>query len=193
MLYALNVEYGYDLAIVDRMLPIIDGLTIIKAMRRKEIRIPIIITTGMSAIDERIEGLDGGADDYLVKPFHIRELLARVRALTRRPAKIQTTDILNYADLELVKSSRKVSSPDRTIILTAKESELLYVLMRKPETLYTREQLILKIWGADSEVELGNVDNYISFLRKRLKELKSSCEIKTVYGAGYKLEKKNVR
>jgi len=186
MLYALNVEYGYDL-------PIIDGLTIIKAMRRKGIRIPIIITTGMSAIDERIEGLDGGADDYLVKPFHIRELLARVRALTRRPAKIQTTDILNYADLELDKSSRKVSSPDRTIILTAKESELLYVLMRKPETLYTREQLILKIWGADSEVELGNVDNYISFLRKRLKELKSSCEIKTVYGAGYKLEKKNVR
>ena len=147
----------------------------------------------MSAIDERIEGLDGGADDYLVKPFHIRELLARVRALTRRPAKIQTTDILNYADLELDKTSRKVSSPDRTIILTAKESELLYVLMRKPETLYTREQLILKIWGADSEVELGNVDNYISFLRKRLKELKSSCEIKTVYGAGYKLEKKNVR
>lgn len=73
MLYALNVEYGYDLAIVDRMLPIIDGLTIIKAMRRKGIRIPIIITTGMSAIDERIEGLDGGADDYLVKPFHIRE------------------------------------------------------------------------------------------------------------------------
>ena len=193
MLYALNVEYGYDLAIVDRMLPIIDGLTIIKAMRRKGIRIPIIITTGMSAIDERIEGLDGGADDYLVKPFHIRELLARVRALTRRPAKIQTTDILNYADLELDKSSRKVSSPDRTIILTAKESELLYVLMRKPETLYTREQLILKIWGADSEVELGNVDNYISFLRKRLKELKSSCEIKTDYGAGYKLEKKNVR
>lgn len=113
--------------------------------------------------------------------------------MTRRPAKIQTTDILNYADLELDKSSRKVSSPDRTIILTAKESELLYVLMRKPETLYTREQLILKIWGADSEVELGNVDNYISFLRKRLKELKSSCEIKTVYGAGYKLEKKNVR
>ncbi len=117
-------------------------------MRRKGIRIPIIITTGMSAIDERIEGLDGGADDYLVKPFHIRES-CQVRALTRRPAKIQTTDILNYADLELDKSSRKVSSPDRTIILTAKESELLYVLMRKPETLYTREQLILKIWGAD--------------------------------------------
>ena len=85
MLYALNPDFGYDLAIIDRMLPIIDGLTILKAMRRKGIQIPVIIITGMSALDDRVEGLDGGADDYMVKPFHLRELMARVRALTRRP------------------------------------------------------------------------------------------------------------
>ena len=89
MIYALNTDYGYDLAIVDRMLPIIDGLTIIKAMRRKQIQIPVIIITGMSALDDRVDGLDSGADDYLIKPFHIRELMARVRALTRRPQQIQ--------------------------------------------------------------------------------------------------------
>lgn len=189
MLYALNTDYSYDLAIVDRMLPIIDGLTIIKAMRRKEINIPVIITTGMSAIDDRIEGLDGGADDYLVKPFHTKELLARVRALTRRPAQIKLTDLLTYADLTFDKINRTVSKMDKPLVLTAKESELLYVLMEKPGHLFSREQLVLKIWGTSSEVELGNVDNYISFLRKRLRELDSCCEIKTVYGAGYKLEK----
>ena len=97
MLYALNKDYGYDLAIVDRMLPVIDGLTIIKSMRRKDIQIPVIIITGMSALDDRIDGLDGGADDYLVKPFHIRELLARVRALTRRPGKMQETQVLSFS------------------------------------------------------------------------------------------------
>ena len=188
LLYALNVDYSYDLAIVDRMVPVIDGLTIIKAMRSKGIPIPVIIITGMSELDDRIEGLDGGADDYLVKPFHVQELLARVRALTRRPAEIKMGDKLIFADLKLDKRNRELSCKDKQVLLTAKESELLYVLMKKPETLFSREQLILKIWGTDSGVEHGNVDNYISFLRRRLKELQSSCKIKTVYGAGYKLE-----
>lgn len=191
MLYTLNTDYCYDLAVVDRMLPIIDGLTIIKAMRQKGIQIPVIITTGMSGLDDRIEGLDGGADDYLVKPFHVEELLARIRALTRRPAQIKASDTLTYADLSFDKSNRIVSKDDRSLVLTAKESELLYVLMEKPEQLFTREQLVLKIWGSSSDVEPGNVDNYISFLRKRLRELLSCCEIKTVYGAGYRLEKKD--
>lgn len=188
MLYALNVDYSYDLAVVDRMLPIIDGLTIIKAMRKKGIHIPIIITTGMSTIEDRIEGLDGGADDYLVKPFHIQELLARVRALTRRPTEIKSAEIITYGDLAFDKENRTVSNSKKTLVLTAKESELLYVFIQSPKLLFSREQLILKIWGTSSEVEPGNVDNYVSFLRKRLKELGSSCEIKTVYGAGYKLE-----
>ena len=172
MLYALNTDYAYDIAIVDRMLPI-----------------PILIITAMSTLDNRVEGLDGGADDYLVKPFHIKELLARVRALTRRPANIQLSSKLQYGDLTFDKDSRTLSTPVNSILLTSKETELTFVFMQNPETLFSREQLILKIWGSSSEVETGNVDSYISFLRKRLKELKSSCKITTVYGAGYKLEK----
>ena len=191
MLYALNTDYSYELAIIDRMLPVIDGLTIIKAMRAKGISIPVIIITGMSALDDRIEGLDGGADDYLVKPFHVQELLARVRALTRRPAEIKNNEKLIFKDLEFDKMNRELRCRDKQVLLTAKESELLYVLIQNPETLFSREQLILKIWGTSSDVEPGNVDNYISFLRKRLKELQSSCKIKTIYGAGYKLERLN--
>lgn len=188
MLYALNMDYAYDIAIVDRMLPIIDGLTIIKAMRRKGISIPVIITTAMSTLDNRVEGLDGGADDYLVKPFHIKELLARVRALTRRPANIQLSDRLQYGDLTFDKDRRTLSVSTASIVLTGKETELMYVFIQNPEIIFSREQLILKIWGSASEVEAGNVDNYISFLRKRLRELQSQCKITTVYGAGYKLE-----
>lgn len=189
MFYALNTEYAYDLAIIDRMLPVIDGLTIIKAMRKKGIRIPVIIITAMDALDNRIEGLDGGADDYLVKPFHIRELSARVRALIRRPADLQLSGKLQYGDLTFDKESRKLSSDGKSVQLTARETELFSVLLQSPEKLFNREQLVLKIWGTSSEVEAGNVDNYISFLRKRLRELNSFCKITTVYGAGYKLEK----
>ena len=189
MLYALNTDLGYELAIVDRMLPIIDGLTIIKSMRRKGINIPVIIITGMSALDDRIDGLDGGADDYLVKPFHVRELLARVRALTRRPYEMKETNIFTYADLTFDRVNRLLQKGSQSLTLTAKETELLYSLMRTPETQLTKEQLILRVWGADSNIEPGNVENYISFLRKRLKELQSQCEIKTVYGSGYKLER----
>lgn len=188
MLYALNTDLGYELAIVDRMLPIIDGLTIIKSMRRKGIMIPVIIITGLSALDDRIDGLDGGADDYLVKPFHVRELLARVRALTRRPYEMKETNILTYADLTFDRINRLLQKGSQALTLTVKETELLYSLMKTPETLLTKEQLVLRVWGADSNIEPGNVENYISFLRKRLKELHSQCEIKTVYGAGYKLE-----
>lgn len=191
MFYALNTEYAYDLAIIDRMLPVIDGLTIIKAMRKKGIRIPVIIITAMDALDNRIEGLDGGADDYLVKPFHIRELSARVRALIRRPADLQLSGKLQYGDLTFDKESRKLSSDVKSVQLTARETELFSVLIQSPEKLFNREQLVLKIWGTSSEVEAGNVDNYISFLRKRLRELNSFCKITTVYGAGYKLEKKH--
>ena len=185
---ALNRDYGYDLAIIDRMLPVIDGLSIIKAMRQKGIQIPVIIITGMSALNDRIDGLDGGADDYLVKPFHIRELLARVRALTRRPVKIQEIQALSYGDLRLDPSARLVTCHGRELTLTARESALLGTLMQHPETVFSRDQLVLKVWGSDSGIEPGNVDNYISFLRKRLRKLKSACEIRTIYGTGYRLE-----
>lgn len=191
MLYALNIEYCYDLAVIDRMLPIIDGMTIIKAMRRKQIAIPVIIITGMSDLNDRIEGLDNGADDYLVKPFHIPELLARIRALTRRPAELKEEVSLCFSDLSLNQPERILSCGKNILLLTAKETDVLSVFMNHPQTLISREQLIYKIWGTDTNIVPGNVDNYISFLRKRLKELGSICEIKTIYGSGYRLEVKN--
>lgn len=191
MLYALNTEYSYDLAIIDRMLPIIDGMSIIKAMRRKGITIPVIIITGMSELNDRIEGLDNGADDYLVKPFHIPELLARIRALTRRPSEIKQEKNFCFSDLSFSPTERILSCGTNSLLLTARESELLTVFISHPDILFSREQLINKIWGTDADIMPGNVDNYISFLRKRLKEIGSGCEIKTVYGAGYKLEKKH--
>ena len=186
MLYALNKDCGYELAIVDRMLPVIDGLTIIKAMRRKGIRIPVIIITGMAAIDDRIEGLDGGADDYLVKPFHIRELMARIRALTRRSGNTQESELLTYADLQFDRENRRLTCKGHELDLSAKETDLMYTLMKQPDTTFSREHLILTVWGIDSDIAPGNVDNYISFLRKRLKELGSCCVIKTIYGTGYR-------
>ena len=191
MLHALNIEYCYDLAVIDRMLPIIDGMTIIKAMRRKGIAIPVIIITGMSALNDRIEGLDNGADDYLVKPFHIPELLARIRALVRRPAEIRQETCTCFSDLSFNQTEHILSCGANSLLLTARESEVLSVFISRPQSLISREQLIYKIWGTDTDIVPGNVDTYISFLRKRLKELGSICEIKTIYGSGYRLESKN--
>ena len=191
MLYALNMDYCYDLAVIDRMLPIIDGLTIIKAMRRKQISIPVIIITGMSELNNRIEGLDNGADDYLVKPFHIPELLARIRALTRRPAEIRQEMNLCFSDLSFNQSERILTCGKKSLLLTTKEAEVLSAFIKHPYALMSREQLIYKIWGTDTDIVPGNVDNYISFLQKRLREIGSICEIKTIYGSGYRLEIKN--
>ncbi len=191
MIHALNIDYCYDLAVIDRMLPIIDGMTIIKAMRQKGISIPVIIITGMSELNDRIEGLDNGADDYLVKPFHIPELLARIRALIRRPAEIRQETCTCFSDLSLNQTEHILTCGTNSLLLTARESEVLSVFINRPRSLISREQLIYKIWGTDTDIVPGNVDNYISFLRKRLREIKSSCEIKTIYGSGYKLEDKN--
>ena len=159
MLYALNIEYCYDLAIIDRMLPIIDGMTIIKAMRRKKIAIPIIIITGMSELNDRIEGLDNGADDYLIKPFHIPELLARIRALTRRPAEIRQEMHLCFSDLSFNQTERILTCGKNSLLLTAKESEVLSAFINHPQTLISREQLIYKIWGTNTDVVPGNIVN----------------------------------
>lgn len=185
---ALNPASAYDLAIIDRMLPVIDGLSIVKAMRCKNIQIPVIVITGMSEINDRIEGLDGGADDYLVKPFHISELCARIRALIRRPVQIIHTDTLSFEDLTLDRKKQELKCNEKTILLTPKEFQLLQIFLAKPDNIFSREQLIQKVWETNHFVELGNVDNYIYFLRRRLNTLNSHCSIRSVYGSGYILE-----
>ncbi len=188
MIYALNPNNGYTLAIIDRMLPVIDGLTIIKAMRKKQISIPVIIITGMSELHDKIDGLDNGADDYLVKPFHISELSARIRALTRRPVSISEKSCLQYHDLSLNLNKKELSCNEKTVPLTPKEFLLMCAFLEKPDTIHTREQLMQKVWETDATIEQGNVDNYVYFLRKRLRSLNSGCSITSSYGSGYLLE-----
>lgn len=189
LLYALGADYGYDLAIIDRMLPGLDGLTIIRAMRGKGLLMPVLVITALGGLDDRVDGLDSGADDYLVKPFHLRELSARVRALTRRSPVLCDTKLLQAGDLVLDDAARLLSCGDLPpLSLTAKETALLAALMQHPNTLQTKERLLLRVWGSDTTVETGNLDNYISFLRKRLRTLQSRCTITTVYGSGYMLE-----
>lgn len=188
MLYALNPDNGYTLAIIDRMLPVIDGLTILKAMRQKMISIPVILITGMSELHDKVDGLDSGADDYLVKPFHIAELSARIRALIRRPAVLPEQESLQYHDLSLNPRRKELSCGDSTVSLTPKEFLLLCAFLEKPDTILTREQLMQKVWETDAPIEQGNVDNYVYFLRKRLRALNSNCSITSSYGSGYLLE-----
>lgn len=185
--YALNLEYGHDIVLLDRMLPIIDGLTILKAMRRKQIYTPVLMMTGLGELDDKIDGLDCGADDYLVKPFHMKELLARVRALTRRPTDIVEEVLMAY-DLTLDAGQRRLTGNGCSIILTQKEADVMAAFLESPDKTQTRDGLLWKVWGGRGEVEDGNVDNYIHFLRKRLRELGCKTTIKTVYGAGYRLE-----
>lgn len=187
-LYAINPENDYDLAIVDRMLPVVDGLTIIKAMREKDIQIPVIIITGMSELNDKIEGLDNGADDYLIKPFHVKELSARIRALIRRPPQIKENTSLDYNDLSLNLANQQLYCNNASLLLTPKEFHLIQIFLSSPGTIFSREQLMQKAWGTGAEVEPGNVDNYIYFLRKRLKSLHSNCLIRSIYGSGYTLE-----
>lgn len=186
--YALNTEYGYDIVLLDRMLPIIDGLTILKAMRRKQIFTPVLMITGLGELEDKINGLDCGADDYLVKPFHMKELLARVRALTRRPADIVDKKVLAAYDLTLDAGQRRLSCNSHSVILTQKEAHVIAAFLESPDKMQTRDGLLWKVWGGCREVENGNIDNYIHFLRKRLRELGCKTTIKTVYGAGYRLE-----
>ncbi len=189
------IEYlnsaDYDAVILDIMMPKVDGFAVLRHLRQQKKDTPVLFLTARDAVSDRVKGLDSGADDYLVKPFHIPELLARIRALTRRPAEIRQEKSFCFSDLSFAPSERILSCGTNSLLLTAKESELLSVFISHPCTLFSREQLISKIWGTDADIMSGNVDNYISFLRKRFREIGSCCEIKTVYGAGYKLEKKN--
>lgn len=187
--YALNQEHNYDIVLLDRMLPILDGMTILKAMRQKKIATPVLMMTALGEVDDKVDGLDCGADDYLVKPFYNRELLARIRALTRRQVDIVKTDNPNAYGLTLHLESRRLEYLNNSVLLTPREAELIKIFLEKSEKTHSRSELLWQIWG--STVEDGNVDNYIYFLRKRLRELRCPIVIKAVYGAGYRLEEQD--
>ncbi len=182
------MQNTYDVIILDRMLPVMDGLTVLKRIRQKNVFTPTIMVTAMGGLSDRVDGLDSGADDYLVKPFAIEELLARIRALVRRPKKIEAVEILSYADVILDVKQQHIKSNDKTCSLSKRETQLLEYFIRNAKQMLTREMILVHVWGPDHFVEEGNLDNYIHFIRRRLKTIQSSIIIKTLHGVGYRLE-----
>lgn len=190
---AINARYyltatSHDMVLLDRMLPGKDGVTFLSEIRKKQIMVPVILITAMNGIYDRVDGLDAGADDYLVKPFAMEELFARIRALARRPRQIEAANCLKFGDLTYNIDRKIVNKGEENYILSKKESSLLEFFMRNSGQVVTREQILDRVWGVDGAVEDGNIDNYIHFLRKRLKGIESDVWIKTVYGIGYRLE-----
>ena len=180
---------NYDGAILDIMMPKMDGLTVLKTIRSHGNSVPVLLLTARSEIDDRVEGLDCGADDYLTKPFSMKELLARIRAMTRR--KTDTTDsVLKYSDIELDRSTYQLSCKGKELRLASKEYQMLEMLMVNPRQIISANQFMDRNWGYDSEAEMNVVWVYISYLRKKLASIDSSVQIKATRGLGYSLEEK---
>lgn len=180
---------NYDGAILDIMMPKIDGITVLKALRKNGNHIPVIMLTAKSEIDDRVNGLDSGADDYLTKPFATNELLARVRAMTRRKAEV-TASILSFGNVTLNRSTFMLTSRLGSFRLASREFQLLEMLMMNSGQLIPAERFMEKIWGFDSEAELNVVWVYISYLRKKLSAIGANIHIKAARNIGYTLEEK---
>lgn len=183
-----GVDYGltgqYDLIILDVMLPKVDGFEVARRLRAAHISTPILMLTARDDVSDKIGGLDCGADDYMTKPFDSGELMARVRALTRRQGEVMG-DVLSVSGLSLECSSRLLRVGERSVRLGFKEFEVMRLLMVNSRSVVSKETLIAKIWGLDSEAEDNNVEVYISFLRKKLSFLASQVSIGTVRKVGY--------
>lgn len=185
--YAMATTEPYDLVIMDRVIPgEYNGMDIIKAMRNAQIHTPVLLLTAMGSLADRTEGLDSGADDYVVKPFSLNELLARVRALLRRPA-TQTGVVLKAGDLELDTVSFSVTRAGKPISLTGKEFALLEFLLRNQNRPCSKETIISHVWDYDADVLFNSVEVYIKYLRMKVDDPFDKKLIKTVRGFGYKI------
>lgn len=183
--YALSSQY--DVIILDVMLPGMDGLEVARRLREAKVSTPILMLTARDDISDRVAGLDHGADDYMTKPFASEELLARIRALTRRQGTV-TTEVITFSDLTLNLSTRCLQCSGQEVRLGYKEFEVLRLLISYPKMVVPKEDIILRVWGADSEAEDNNVEVYVSFLRKKMAFLGSNVSIRTVRKVGYYLE-----
>jgi len=178
----------YDLVLLDVMLPKLDGFSVLRRLRQSGSAVPVLMLTARSDVSDRVTGLDSGADYYLTKPFEPKELLACVRALARRQPALRSTDVLEYGDLRLERSSFALSCGERSVRLSRKEFDMLELLMLNREQVLTKESLLLELWGYESDAEDNNVEVYISFLRKKLEHLHSRVKIRTIRLAGYCLQ-----
>lgn len=180
----------YDIILLDRMLPHLEGTEVLTSLRKKGIATPIILITALGTLSDKVTGLDLGADDYLVKPFAFEELLARIRCVSRRPHTLTENNILTVSDITWNASEDMLTGPLGGCTLSKKEAALIETFLRAKGQTIKRNTLLLKVWGPDSNVEDGNLDNYIHFLRRRLQITGSRLQIKTVRGIGYSLQEK---
>ena len=178
---------NYDGAVLDIMMPKMDGITVLKTIRAEGNMLPVLLLTAKSEIDDKVEGLDSGANDYLTKPFAAKELLARIRAMTRTPT-AQPSSTLQFGNLTLDRATFELKSPSGSFRLANKEFQMLETLMANPKTLISTERFMEKIWGYDAEAEINVVWVYISYLRKKLTALNANVQIKATRNAGYSLE-----
>ena len=177
----------YDGVILDIMMPKVDGITVLKTIRSAGNKVPVLMLTAKSEIDDRVLGLDSGADDYLTKPFAAKELLARIRVMTRRKTEAVDT-MLSFADISLNRATFELASGDSAIRLANKEFQMMELLLERPGQVISAERFMEKIWGYESDAELNVVWVYISYLRKKLAKLGSAVQIKVVRNAGYLVE-----
>ena len=182
---------NYDGAILDIMMPKMDGIEVLKTIRAEGSRVPVLMLTAKAEVDDKVLGLDSGANDYLTKPFSTKELLARIRAMTRAQT-AQQSSILTFGNVRLDQSTYLLSTPSGEVRLANKEYQMLETLMANPRHLISSERLFEKIWGFDSESEMNVVWVYISYLRKKLASLNANIQIKATRNAGYSLEEKDV-
>lgn len=179
--------FSYDLILLDVMLPKLDGFTVVRQIRTEKIATPVLMLTARTTVPDKVEGLDAGADDYLTKPFDPEELLARIRAMTRRTGEV-VMDEVTFGDVALSLNMAQLSCGGRTVQLSPKEFQVARLLLSDPQMTFTKELIISRAWGMDSEATDNNVEAYISFLRKKLRYLKSHVGIKNLQKIGYRLE-----
>ena len=186
------ISNSYDLIILDVILPNRNGFSILKEIRNAKVGTPVLMLTALSQESDILKGFDLGADDYLPKPFSTAELLARIKALLRRKGEYISDNSISLGNLTLNLKSYELSTPFNSLKVSAKECELLRFLLSNPKFIATRDDLINKVWGFDTEIESNSIEVYMSFLRKKLVFLKSNVSIVTVRGVGYKLEIQDV-
>ncbi|MBO4293747.1 MAG: response regulator transcription factor [Clostridia bacterium] len=178
---------NYDLILLDVMLPKKNGFEILNYLRQEKIKTPVIMLTAKSEIEDKLNGLENGADDYITKPFSMRELMARVKAVLKRTNNIEDTNCLEFGDLALDVRNAKLKCNDNEIQISGKELELLEQFLLNKNQVLSRENLVERIWGYESDAEYNNVEVYITFIRRKLKVIESKVCIKAVRGVGYKL------
>lgn len=177
----------YDVIILDIMLPKIDGLEILKTMRNEGIATPVLMLTARDTVEDKVKGLDLGADDYLVKPFSTKELFARIRSLYRRVDKEYAKESVKFGDIEYNLQNHVLKVDSQDFELPIKEAKLLEMLLRQPNRIFSRDQILDKIWGYDKAITENNIEIYVHYLRKKLKN-SANVQLKTVRGVGYTLK-----